>query len=295
MKQRIHGTQELVRSFHSKIHPPLSEMAALLFLFLLLLPLTSQADGPEQLIPKMKYCLSMEECDSAKALIQMHDKATPSLHSCISGKNAELRFWCAGVLSVIQSPASVPPLIKMASHADIRSRAAAIFALGEFKDSRGFTVVLDAMNDSDMNVRFASTVALAKFKNPKAIPSLTKALQDEDYDVRSYAALSLGELGAQKSVSAIRQLLGDKNHQVRAFAAQSLSELGDQGAIKALTVLLTDRDWHVRGAAVFALANLRANTPEVLQALKICLNDSNKNVRENAAMALKQLSPGEGP
>ena len=289
MKRQIHGIQASAPNSHFRVCP--SPPGIVFFLFLIFLPVSSFGAEPDQFIRKMKYCLSLEECDSAKALIEMGEKATPSLHSCIAGNNADLRFWCAGVLSSIQSSSSIPPLIEMASHTDIRTRAAAIFALGEINDARGFTTVLNAMSDEDMNVRFASTVALAKFKNTKAIPALTAALQDDDYDVRSYAALSLSELGAQNSLKEIRKLLRDKNHQVRAFAAQSLSELGDQEAIKPLTEMLADRDWRVRGAAIFALANLRANTPEVLEALKGCLNDSNQNVRESADMALKQLAP----
>jgi HEAT repeat protein len=71
-------------------------------------------------------------------------------------------------------------------HDDVRSREAAVAALGAIGDPDGLPAVIDALEDKP-TVRRRATVALAGFDDPRAEPALRRAAQDRDWQVRQAA------------------------------------------------------------------------------------------------------------
>ena len=93
--------------------------------------------------------------------------------------NTIITLWKLGYYQIYEA------VINMMRNQDKWMRASAVFALGELKDTRFFTLLLSVLRDPDADVRRNVIVALAKIAPPYLLAPYIRPLRfDPDENVR---------------------------------------------------------------------------------------------------------------
>jgi HEAT repeat protein len=175
---------------------------------------------------------------------------------------------------------------------DSKVRAFAAHCLGNYdrgSDEAASALVKALGADAAHEVRFDAACALGRImpKDTIAVPALIEALQDEDAGVRQSAAASLGQFGLQANlvIPALALALEDRATDVRSAAASALARIG---AVPTLAAVLSNSgSVEARCAAVQSLiAASGDDTPSVLSALRMALEDKDVRVRREASSVL---------
>jgi len=113
-------------------------------------------------------------------------------------------------------------------------RQSAIRIIEELDNSKSFTPISNAMNDTDVNVRLQAIESLINLDDDRMIEPLIFALNDNESKVRLQAAKALGRLGNTSAVAPLINALNDENTFVIINTAYALGKLGDKSAIEPL-------------------------------------------------------------
>ena len=188
------------------------------------------------------------------------------------------RAVCA-VLVLVLVAAAGPALAKKADDADVKELLANLKKPDPDDRRKAAEAICELCKDGD-----------ADFGG--VIPMLIDALKDKDAIVRGEIAESLGFIGpdAKAAIPAVRALLKDPIPEVRSKAAFALGGFGEdaKAAVPDLVKLFKDKDERVRAEAAEVLGNIGPDSKDAV-ALTAALKDRNKDVRKNAAEAIKKI------
>ncbi len=206
-------------------------------------------------------------------------------------------------------------LYKLLSHADMRVRQRAQFALvekGHIDELKKAAKVGD-----NLLARLHGIWGLGQLvkTNAYATAPLISMLFEQEPEVRAQAAKTLGDRGASKAATDLVTLLADREPRVQFFAAQALGQLGYKPALEALFGLAKsngEADAYLRQAVVTALSrlgdadgvNAKANDPAASVRMAVVLvqrklsdkrvsqflKDSDISIRTEAARAVHDLN-----
>ena len=129
-------------------------------------------------------------------------------------------------------------------------------------------------------------------------PELVKAFEaakDDDPRVRQYLALAIGRLDPPlppDAVAGLTRALDSTDGESRVSAIWALGSSGDPAVVPRLQPLAASPDKGIRKMAVYALGALPGNAQ--LDTLRTALDDSEADVRWNAAVALSRKGRHEG-
>jgi HEAT repeat protein len=129
-------------------------------------------------------------------------------------------------------------------------------------------------------------------------PALVKAFEaakDDDPRVRQYLALAIGRLDPPlppEAVAGLTRALHSTDGESRVSAIWALGSSGDPSAVGVLQPLASSEDKGIRKMVVYALGALPGETQ--LDTLRTALNDTEADVRWNAAVALSRKGRHEG-
>jgi HEAT repeat protein len=160
---------------------------------------------------------------AANALVKFGIPAVKPLLGMLRSENAEVINIAARTLAQIGT-VSIDPLITALQDANIGVRWAAIWTLGEIRDTRALAPLLRALQD--INTREAVAWALGKIKNAQAVPQLLATLHDENKEVRKATAWALGQIGDNRAVESLITTLKDADSDVGQAATQALLTIG---------------------------------------------------------------------
>lgn len=111
---------------------------------------------------------------------------------------------------------------------DGETRAAALIALGRWKDPAHLQIFNEALIHLDPAVRFGALEALVVWGHERQALPLLAAASERDTEplLRVYAAAGLARLGDAAGLARLRQFLDNGSWVVRAMAAKYIGELG---------------------------------------------------------------------
>lgn len=144
-------------------------------------------------------------------------------------------------------------LLRLADDTDASVRRAAMQALRDLANDRGFSCLVDHLDDRDPLTRELAVCALGALRGQRVESALLTALQSDDAAVRFQAVASYFEVSTTPDSARILPLLADPDPKVRAHTARNLARLGDV-AIAGLRRTLGDDSLHVRIEAALALS-----------------------------------------
>lgn len=188
---------------------------------------------------------------------------------------------------------SVAELVGRLSHADMRVRQAAQFALaGKGAEAVAPLKALAADAKAPALGRLHALWALGQIaaKMPSAAEVVPSLLSDAVEPLRAQAARVAGDLRLGKARDGLVKLLTDGSARVRFEAAVAVGKLGDKSVVPAVLALAkanADADALLRHAAVMGLAGSAD-----LEQLSAAGRDADKSVRLAALLAMrKRLRP----
>ncbi|HMA05942.1 MAG TPA: HEAT repeat domain-containing protein [Methanomicrobiales archaeon] len=139
--------------------------------------------------------------------------------------------------------------------------------------------------------RIRAATALGESRDPRAISPLVECLKDVDPRVRRTCAEALLRLGSIRSVQAFIERLEDGEESVftRKVAADALAKIRTYSAIESLASRLLDRSEKeaIRIHAADALG--RTGSLRAIDALEKGTEDENPRVRQESGKALSQI------
>ena len=170
-------------------------------------------------------------------------------------------------------------ITELLKHEERYVRRSAAWALGKIKhiiNEEIHMALAQALTDPEWSVREYAAGALGNIKlvNEEIQMALVQALTDPDGFVRRSAVWALGNIKPQSSkvLLFITELLKHEERYVRRSAAWALGKIKhiiNEEIHMALAQALTDPDWNVREHAAGALGNIKPQSLEVLEVIKL--------------------------
>jgi quinoprotein glucose dehydrogenase len=183
---------------------------------------------------------------------------------------------------------SVEQLIPLLSHADMRVRQEAQFALAKKKENSIDALTEVMTRGSNQLARIHAIWALGQINSSAALNSVIALLSDADPEIRAQTAKVLGDRHFAAAYDVLVRAVADASPRVRFFAAMGLSKLGRKEAVPAIVEMLranNDTDPYLRHAGVMGLTALADNN-----SLAAIAKDSSASVRMAAVVAMRRLS-----
>jgi HEAT repeat protein len=258
--------------------------------------LRKKPDSPEWkaieklLLSEMEY--SAEE--QRKRLIQMFDRlgyVDFYLHE-LQDEAAWRRSRAALRLGQMRNPKAVSLLIQALGDDDRDVRQRAVQALGIIQDSKAVKPLVEQilrMTFPDKKISRHTLKGSLIAYGEKAIPLLLPWLSNSHDVIRQLVVEILAELPSKMALAPLIKRLDDPNPEVRAKAAYALGRVRYPLAVKPLVTLLSDPFWYVRLHSAKSLGKI--GSPRAVFGLCTCLHDSHWQVRMAAAHSLIAIGP----
>jgi HEAT repeat protein/protein-S-isoprenylcysteine O-methyltransferase Ste14 len=229
-----------------------------------------------------------EKRRAAGELERIGEPAVGSLIALLNDDVSQVRAYAAGALGGIRSERATVPLIASLHDRDSYVRRTAIGSLGRIGSVDAIQPLVKALRDQDR--AFAGTAALAvgNIKHPAVIPPLLDALRDTTLNITREVAVALGNLGATEAVEPLVQCFKEQPDCPYDVVGTALWKLGSERAVDAwIAGLKNGSRWYRRAACATALGKNRLEAG--IPALEEALNDTSKEVRRAAVLALMDL------
>ncbi len=153
---------------------------------------------------------------------------------------------------------------------DEPTREAALASLPFIDHSSARALLLDAASHASVRTRIAAIRALGHSGGESEVRDKVRAaLTDSDAWVRYYACQALGRLHDDDATEAIASLLEDRSGQVRVAAVDALAHLRGPRAFEVLSSVVgsADPDLHRAGLVALGISKRREALPKLLEAL----------------------------
>jgi HEAT repeat protein len=253
------------------------------------------------------------------------DAVLPALCQAVEDVDVDVRREVIGALAQIRGIQAGPALLRACADPDADVRAQAYLALPGSLSTGLEDVLVKGLGDGELGVRRAAAAGLARCVPSRRWSELLPWLQDARVDVitRGSLAEAIARTGEPGARAALVECLADESSQVRMQLCTALQEGEGRQFVEPLIALLDDEDDGVRAEAALALAStadgrafeplkrllLREETAavrrrvvwassffsrqECLPLLVHALLDPDEHVREQAVLALAQVSSAE--
>lgn len=216
--------------------------------------------------------------------------------AALEDENAATRRLGIEILAQMGARSAIPALEKSLSDEDPEVRVAAVRGLSALGARRAAPSLVGLLRDPSPEVRASALDALPALQ-PDALPALPDALEsllaDPDYAVQAKAAVALAVFGQSERVGGtLESLLENVDAEVRILALRGFGDVAEVSGQpptypRSVIQALYDDVAGVRLAACETLAQIEDET--VIAALAGSLDDTNEQVREAAAQALKRF------
>jgi HEAT repeat protein len=167
-----------------------------------------------------------------------------------------VRGYCAHALGRLGNPAALKPLFRLLTDDNWFVRAEAAAAVGKLGDVRAVGWLVQMLTDTDGNVRYSAARALYDLATEPARPLLRRAIGFAGPAQQFGIAVALARIHDPAALRPLADAVQNKDPEIRRLAAQSLGECGLTEGTNALTVLLGDADSTVREQAQMAMSQI---------------------------------------
>jgi len=202
--------------------------------------------------------------------------------------------------------AGVPSLVLMLGDPRWHVVRDAAELLGEMKAAEAEGPLAPLLRHTDERVRKAAAHALVQIGTRTALAAVQRAVRDRgsDADLRQEAASALARRPGERTsaTTLVRALEHEEEEDVQFAILAALGKVATQDAVNRLVkaaepdgILFRRKSTAYRVAAVRALGE--AATPVAAAALRMLLNDKDREVRQAVAAALEAIrrAKGDGP
>jgi len=192
-------------------------------------------------------------------------------------------------------PEAIPALNSAlgSTNGSTRGHAAAFLGLQKGQGENVVPGLLKALKDPDFIVKSKAVRALSRFPEQAdvIVPALISRLDDPDETFRENVARGLVSFGdkARPAVPRLVKMVETGDFHEGQAAAQALLRIDREAAIDAFTNDLQSPVVGVRRKTALALMSWKANGVPAIPVLIKCLKDQDNEVKQNAAVALREI------
>ena len=229
--------------------------------------------------------------DTVESYLRQHPDSAPLLRMRVVVLLRKERPDLAA-LALQQVPAGQPITPEILRHRDRVVRENAAKLVSEQPNANDLQEIIRALDDSDPWVRGYCTRALGQIGNPTALKPLFRLLTDDNWFVRAETAKAIGKLGDERAIGWLVQLLQDPDGTVRYSVWSALHDLAVESARPSLLRVLESAVPADKFAIAAALARL--HDPAVLDSLADAAKSKDAEIRRLAAGALGECGLAAG-
>lgn len=222
--------------------------------------------------------------------------AVTALTEALADSDEVLRYEAAKALGSIGADAApaIPILVQVLNDPERLVGDIAADALSRI-GSAAIPALIEVLRGSKPEIRRRALTSLGGIgaKADVALPDLIRSLTDPDEEIRAAAANAIGLVGdANAAMAAVPDIIAatkDTDRIVRRNIAEALGRIGPRDArvIPSLLALMRDSDPEVKVVAGDAMARIGM---QAFPALRALLCDRDKDLRDNAALALSRIA-----
>ena len=230
-----------------------------------------------------------------------YHQATQSLRKLLSEGDEVDRCYAARALGIMGDKEAVELLIDSLRDEDIDVCVDAVEALGRIGDISAAPSIIESLeNDSSGEVCTVAAISLGQLRTEQAIEALKKvAIErperiewddqwDRWWDVQLEAIKTLGEVGLESNVQIMLDIIDDEGHQdIESELLAAMAKTPGKG-IDSLIQRLQNSELRPQNRWRAARALGKADSPEAITALGRALQESQPEVRAEAATALAE-------
>jgi HEAT repeat protein len=166
------------------------------------------------------------------------------------------------------------------------------------RGGKSVSTLAGELQSSEAQTRHVAARELAKVgaQAKDAVPQLTEALKAPERTVRRNAAKTLAEVGidAKPATAALIEDLADTDPDTRYYIVKALSKVeldkNHSHAVPGLIKTLKDENPKTRYYSAKCLKSIGPSASAAIPALKVAINDADKDVKETATAALKKIT-----
>ncbi|MEK6220856.1 MAG: hypothetical protein N2D54_01240 [Chloroflexota bacterium] len=160
-------------------------------------------------------------------LIELGEKAIPSLRNLVAEENSDYRWWGYRTLSGIAHPNSIKLLIRGLADNNLEVKKCIVLSLRSNPDEQAIPPLIGFLSNRDnLLSRLAGDALIAI--GPDATSSLIQYLEETSHDERGFveAVRSLATIKDRRAISTLFKLLDSESSLVEYWANQGLENMG---------------------------------------------------------------------
>ena len=153
--------------------------------------------------------------------------------------------------------------------------------------------------ESDPLIKSTIVAVLGKLCDQSHLVRLVKFTENSDNRIVANAVEALESLNSEKTIEPLTRLLFHEDSRVKANVCKALwnfsaarKDIAGMVMARVKELISSDKPW-IRSSAIFVLSTIK--TPEAIEIIKSCRNDSEKIIRDQAVDTLKKLGYVETP
>jgi HEAT repeat protein len=163
--------------------------------------------------------------ESATALSEMGDKATPAPRDLLADLDPDRRWWAVRALAAVAGDAAARLLTTALEDVDPDVRACAVVALSKIKPQEAIGPLVARLSDCSAYVARLTVDGLAQFGQPAA-DALISALRHGDTAARAGPARALSVIQPEEAIPVLYQALDDPSALVPHYADEAPEKMG---------------------------------------------------------------------
>jgi HEAT repeat protein len=217
-----------------------------------------QVPAGRSIVPEILHHRDRVVREGGAKLISDHPSANDfhELVRALDDPDFLVRGYCAHALGRVGNPAALKPLFRLLTDDNWFVRAEAAAALGKLGDVRAVGWLVQLLSDPVADVRYSVVRALYELATEPARPLLRRALGSAGPAQQFDIAVALARIHDPAALKPLADAVQNKDPEIRRLAARSLGECGLAEGTSALTVLLRDADPTVREQAQMAIVQI---------------------------------------
>ena len=261
----------------------------------------------EETIPRLLPLLSDKNIyvrmAAAQAIANKGVIAIKTLVNLLKDKNETVREASTYALGEIGDKKTVSYIIEMLSDKDPFVKISAARALGKIGDERAVEPLLKLISEENAFVSMSAANALKELKE-NVFAHLLQSLTYTNPVIRKSAARALGKIGDERAIIPLILALWDENEEVTSSVVEALYAIDSYWYVRDeirqyipyFSEALKKGGKHVKLSIIDILekiCQIGMENDEIEGILKDYIKDEDKNVRQNAALALEKIRKKE--
>ena len=218
---------------------------------------------PEAIEPMIRY-LDEEDSPKVKATLVKHlgrfqqDRLIPIIANLLSDEDARVRANAVEGLGFYPSEKVEHIIRPLLIDPNARIRANVAVVLAKVRDTQVTCAIEELLSSTDIYERMGAVYTIGENKEEKYLSKLLEFLNDPSYLIQRNVRDALIKFGISIQGNLLKEIRSTRNDNFILGAIQVLTRIGDKKAIKTLFKLMEEGDGEIRASAEAAIDTICA-------------------------------------